>query len=220
MKILSYDANHFGIGMDTALPVPRSATQIVSPAGSTAVGVLSPSLITVTLALSPLTARTEIDAVVVDADLFLVARAFSPDGTEIVYQGAIDPHTPIAHGWLRVSHRALDMDQSRPFLPVHRHDRAEPLAPATVYEVDVEILPTSVNLPAGYSLTLDVQGHDHVHQGAAAMQPNLQVLLTGSGPFVHKDPSDRPADVFGGTVTVNTGGGNKSYLLLPAIPAR
>jgi hypothetical protein len=46
---------HFGIGIDTALPVPRSATQIVSPAGSTAVGVLSPSLITVTLALSTLT---------------------------------------------------------------------------------------------------------------------------------------------------------------------
>ena len=41
---------HFGIGIDTALPAPRSATQIVSPAGSTAVGVLSPSLITVTLA--------------------------------------------------------------------------------------------------------------------------------------------------------------------------
>jgi hypothetical protein len=42
---------HFGIGIDTALPAPRSATQMISPAGSTAVGVLSPSLMTVTLAL-------------------------------------------------------------------------------------------------------------------------------------------------------------------------
>jgi hypothetical protein len=49
---------HFGIGIDTALPAPRSAIQITSPAGSTAVGVLSPSLSTVTLALSPLTVIT------------------------------------------------------------------------------------------------------------------------------------------------------------------
>jgi predicted acyl esterase len=167
----------------------------------------------------PVAARLYVESSTIDADLFLVVRAFSPDGKEIVYQGAIDPHTPIAHGWLRASHRALDGNQSRPFLPVHRHTRAEPLAPATVYEVDVEILPTSVNLPAGYSLTLDVQGHDYVYPGAAAMQPNLHVLLTGSGPFVHKDPADQPAAVFGGTVTLHTGGQNKSYLLLPVIPA-
>ena len=52
--------HHLGIGIETALPVPRSAIQIVSPAGSTAVGVLSPSLMTVTLALSPVTVITEI----------------------------------------------------------------------------------------------------------------------------------------------------------------
>jgi hypothetical protein len=32
---------------------------------------------------------------------------------------------------------------------MHRHARAEPLTPATVYELDIEILPTSLNLPAG-----------------------------------------------------------------------
>jgi len=45
-----------GIGMDTTLPARVRRYQIVSPSGSTAVGVLiSPSLITVTPALSPLT---------------------------------------------------------------------------------------------------------------------------------------------------------------------
>ena len=127
-------------------------------------------------------------------------------------QGAIDPHSPIAQGWLRASHRALDNDQSRPFLPVHRHDRAEPLTPASVHEVDVEIWPTSLVLPAGYTLTLDVQGHDYVYPGASGN-------TSGSGPFVHKDPSDRPTDIFGGTVTLHTCGRNKSYLLLPVIPA-
>ena len=35
------------------MPAPRSAIQMVSPAGSTAIGAFSPSLITFTLALSP-----------------------------------------------------------------------------------------------------------------------------------------------------------------------
>ena len=36
-----------------------------------------------------------------DADLFVVLRVFSPDLQEVVFQGAIDPHTPIGQGWLR-----------------------------------------------------------------------------------------------------------------------
>src|ERR1700727_2830920 len=58
--IFSRLENYLGIGIDTALPAPRSAIQIVSPAGSTPVGVLSPSLSTVTLALSPFMVRAEI----------------------------------------------------------------------------------------------------------------------------------------------------------------
>jgi len=160
----------------------------------------------------PVAAKLYVASSTTDVDLFLVVRAFSPDGLEVVYQGAIEPHSPIAQGWLRASRRALDNVETRPFLPVHRHDRAEPLTPGTVYEVDVEIWPTSLVLPAGYTLTLDVQGHDYVCPGASG-------FMTGSGPFVHKDPSDRPADVFGGKVTLHTGGRTKSYLLLPVIPA-
>jgi len=126
----------------------------------------------------PVAARLYVESPTTDVDLFLVVLAFSPDGTEVVYPCAIDPHTPIAHGWLRASHRALDNDQSRPFLPVHRHDRTEPLTPAKVYEVNVEIWPTSVTLPAGYALTLDVQGHDYVYPGAAAMQPSFSLSKT------------------------------------------
>lgn len=82
-------------------------------------------------------------------DLSLVVRAFAPDSTEIGYRGPDDPHVPISQGWLRASHRALGPAQSRPFLPVHPHDRTEPLTPGAVYGVDIEILPTSLTLPAG-----------------------------------------------------------------------
>jgi predicted acyl esterase len=113
-----------------------------------------------------LSAKLYLESSTADTDVLLVLRAFAPDGTEVVFQGGHDPHTPIAQGWLRASHRALDQDQSRPFLPVHTHDHAEPLTPGVVYELDVEIWPTSLIVPEGYRLTLDVQGHDDVHPGA------------------------------------------------------
>src|SRR5207247_317239 len=43
-----------------------------------------------------------------DADVFAVLRVFAPDGREVVFQGALDPHTPVAQGWLRASQRKLD----------------------------------------------------------------------------------------------------------------
>ncbi len=59
-----------------------------------------------------------------DADMFIVLRVFTGDMKEIVFQGAIDPHTPIAQGWLRASHRKLDKKLSLPYRPYHTHDTA------------------------------------------------------------------------------------------------
>jgi len=43
---------------------------------------------------------------------------FTPDLREVVFQGAIDPHTPIAQGWLRASHRKLDARLSTEYRPL------------------------------------------------------------------------------------------------------
>lgn len=162
----------------------------------------------------PAAAKLFIESTTADADLFLVLRAFTPDGVEVVFQGANDPRVPVAQGWLRASHRALDEHQSRPFLPVHRHERVEPLTPQTVYEVDVEILPTSLILPAGYTLTLDVQGRDYALSGMNELLP-----LGRTSSFLHNDPATRPNDLYGGKVTIHTGDTHGSYLLLPVIPS-
>jgi hypothetical protein len=37
---------------------------------------------------------------------------------------------------------------------------------------------------------------------------------------VHNDPRDRPADVFGGDVTLHAGPSRQAYLLLPIIPGK
>ena len=89
-----------------------------------------------------------------DADLFLVVRAFSPDMKELVFQGALDPHTPLAQGWLRVSHRKLDKKLTLPYRPYHTHDEEQKLKKGEVVRVDVEVWPTCIVVPAGYRLAL------------------------------------------------------------------
>jgi hypothetical protein len=42
--------------------------------------------------------------------------------------------------------------------------------------------------------------------------------MRGHGIFLHNDPSDRPAGVYGGTTTLTSGPDQWSYLLLPVIP--
>jgi uncharacterized protein len=150
-----------------------------------------------------------------DADLFVVLRAFDPDGEEVVFRGAIDPHTPLAQGWLRASHRKLDPVLSEPYRPYHAHDEKQALTPGEVYELDVEIWPTSIVLPAGYRLALTVRGTDYEYPKAGGDRlTTFRNELRGSGPFLHDDPDDRPPEIFGGTVTVHAG----SYLLLPFVP--
>ena len=163
----------------------------------------------------PSAAKLLVSSSTEDADLFVVLRAFDPDGEEVVFQGAIDPHAPVAQGWLRASHRKLDPELSEPYRPYHTHDERQPLAPGDVYELDVEIWPTSIVLPAGYRLGVTVRGTDYEYPKAGGDRlTTFRNELRGSGPFLHDDPDDRPADVFGGTVTIHPG----SYVLLPVIP--
>ncbi len=65
----------------------------------------------------------------VDADLFVVLQVYDPGGKEVVFHGALDPHTPIGQGWLRASHRKLDKKLSLPYRPYHTHDEKQPLTP-------------------------------------------------------------------------------------------
>jgi uncharacterized protein len=155
-----------------------------------------------------------------DADLFVVLRAFTGELKEVVFQGAIDPHTPIAQGWLRASHRKLDHKLSTPYRPYHRHDRKQPLRKGQVAELDIEIWPTSIVVPAGHRIGLSIRGKDYVYPGPSGGRlSNFKNELTGCGPFLHDDPRDRPMDLFGGVTSLHFGRDQQPYLLLPIIPA-
>jgi predicted acyl esterase len=156
-----------------------------------------------------------------DADFFIVLRVFTGDLKEVVFQGAIDPHTPIAQGWLRASHRELDKKLSLPYRPYHTHKKRQPLKKGQVVELDIEIWPTSIAVPAGYRIGLSVRGKDYEYGGESGGKlSNFKNELTGCGPFLHDKPEDRPPAIFDGTTTLHFTGGKPAYLLLPIIPPK
>ena len=168
----------------------------------------------------PLAAKLFVSSETTDADLFLVVRLFSADMKEVTFKGTVDPHTPIAQGWLRASHRKLDTKKSKPWRPWHSHDEKQPLKPGSIYELDIEIWPTCIVVPAGYRLALSVRGKDYEYSGEALNLSNFAHPLNGCGPFLHDDPKDRPKKIFGGKVTLHTGPKHPSHLLLPVVPPK
>jgi uncharacterized protein len=179
----------------------------------------TPPMAAATEICGPIVARLWVSSSTSDADLFLAVRVFSPEGKEVHFVGAADPHTPIAQGWLRASHRTLDPERCLPFRPYHSHDEVWPLEPGKPYPVEVEVWPTNIVVPAGYHVALSVLGHDYEYGGPGIKIPNFANEMKGCGPAVHDDPSDRPRDVFGGRTTVHVGGAYDSAIVLPVIPA-
>jgi predicted acyl esterase len=168
----------------------------------------------------PLAARLFVSSSTTDADVFVVFRVFTPDLREVVFMGAIDPHTPVAQGWLRASHRKLDLLLSTEYRPYHAHDELQPLAPGVAVSLDIELWPTCIVVPAGYRLALTVRGRDYEWGKSGARLSNFKNELTGCGPFLHDDPRDRPAAVFGGMITLHAGSTQQSHILLPIVPAK
>ncbi|HZV50744.1 MAG TPA: CocE/NonD family hydrolase C-terminal non-catalytic domain-containing protein, partial [Candidatus Dormibacteraeota bacterium] len=198
---------------------PEAAAQVTYAGLGDGVTFSTPPLERETEITGPAAAKLWIASSTPDADLFLVLRVFDPRGEEVVFQGSNDPHTPIAQGWLRASHRKLDPARTLPYRPYHAHDEVQPLIPGETYELEVEIWPTSIVIPPGYRLALSVRGKDYEY-GGAIDEETRNLGYRGCGPFVHEDPDDRPPEVFGGPVTLLGGGERASYLLLPVIPAR
>jgi len=198
-----------------------SAAQLKVPAMGDGLTFLTPPLAKETEITGPSALKLFASSSTADADFFIVLRVFTGDLKEIVFQGAIDPHTPIAQGWLRASHRKLDKKLSKPYRPYHTHDEKQPLKKGSPVELDIEIWPTSIVVPAGYRIGLSIRGKDYEYGGASGGKlSNFKNELKGCGPFLHDDPRDRPPAIFNGTTNMHFGRGKTPYLLLPIIPPK
>jgi uncharacterized protein len=200
------------------LEKPRASADIEYEATGDGVTFMTPPLEAEMEITGPSALKLFLSSSTTDADVFAVLRVFAADGKEVVFQGALDPHTPIAQGWLRASHRKLDLERTLPYRPYHTHDEVQPLIPGRAVELDVEIWPTCIVVPAGYRIALTIRGKDYEYEGEAATLSNMKHPMRGCGPFVHDDPVDRPADVFGGKVTLHANESRQPYVLLPIVP--
>ena len=139
-----------------------------------------------------------------DMDLFVALQKLDADGAEAgMTFYAFYENGPVALGWLRASHRALDAVRSKPWQPFHPHTKEEPLVAGEPVPVEIEIWPSSTLFRAGETLRVVVQGSD-VYKDAL---PNL--------PFArHEDTRNA------GTHVLWSGGDYDSHLLVPRLTPR
>jgi len=205
-----------GLGLSPAAP-KAAATLSYETTGDGLTFRLAPSNKALEIT-GPVAAKLWVSSETTDADLFLVLRLFDPAGKEVTFIGSNDPRTPVGLGWLRASQRKLDPKLSKPYRPWHPHDEEWPLTPGEPVELDIEIWPTSIVVPPGYTLALTVRGKDYEVDGTDAALPNAPYPMKGVGPFLHIDPDDRPPAVFACRNTLHFAADAAPYLLLPVIP--
>jgi uncharacterized protein len=162
-------------------------------------------------------ARLTIASSTADLDIFVTLRVVDDSGCDVTLPSGQDPHGCLGFGWLRASQRKTDPARSLPHRPWHTHDERQPLTPGEPVDLDVEIWPTSLVIPARYQLGVCLQGRDFQFAGDGPWPTAFGIVMRGHGVFVHTDPADRPAMTFGGVTTLFSGGASPSYLLLPVI---
>ncbi len=138
-----------------------------------------------------------------DLDLFVALEKLDTAGRPVGFTHyAIFEDGPMALGWLRVSHRALDAQRSTDFLPVLAHREEAKVTPNQIVETDIEILPTGTHFRPGETLRLRIQGRDIYR----APKPLLYAR--------HEDTVNR------GKHRIWTGGDTASWLQLPQLSNR
>jgi predicted acyl esterase len=131
-------------------------------------------------------------------DIFVNIQKLSTKGEWLPVSILGEPH-PGAWGKMRVSRRALDEKESKPYLPVQAHLKDEKLSPGEIVPVDIAIVPSSRFWHKGQYLRVQIAGR-YIREGW--FEP-----LTWE--------TDNK-----GTHIIHTGGKYDSHLLIPYIPPK
>ncbi len=136
-----------------------------------------------------------------DMDIFVALEKMTAAGEKAGFAFyAFFEDGPVALGWLRASHRALDAERSLPGRPFHPHTREEKLPRGEAAPVEIEIWPSSTLFEKGERLRVIVQGRDVYDEGL----PKL--------PFARHEKT-----VNRGRHVIRFGGEYDSHLLAPFV---
>ncbi len=139
-----------------------------------------------------------------DMDLFVALEKLDAQGEKVGFTFyAFYEYGPVALGWQRVSHRALDPQRSTPWRPVHPHTHEDLLSPGEVVPVEIEFWPFSTRFDAGETLRLIVAGADIYRREEGVMLPFP----------MHEETRNAGTHVF------HSGGERAALLRIPVVPA-
>lgn len=185
-----------GQGHASTLSTSHAAGVLPPPSG---ISLITPPLDEALEVTGPIVAVMWGSSTTEDMDVFVTLRNIGPDGKDILETGQQGQPVPVAKGWLRASHRELDLELSLPYRPYHKHQRRQYLRTDEVVQLHIEVWPTSMVFGKGHRIRIDIQPRDGV----------------GSAPYTHYH-----ADYNVGQNSIYSGGERESYLLLPVIPPR
>ncbi|WP_253907164.1 CocE/NonD family hydrolase [Herbaspirillum rubrisubalbicans] len=96
-----------------------------------------------------------------DADVFVAIQKLDQEGNVVPFAYCAQfEDGPMALGWLRASHRAVDAAQSLPNRPFHPHVEIEPLNIGEPTRLDIEVWPSGTAFKKGEGLRLVIQDRD------------------------------------------------------------
>ena len=164
----------------------------------------------------PIAAKLFLSSTTEDADIFLVLRVFDPDGEEVTFVGANEPaHAGLPGVAARFAPQARRGAQ-HPLSPVPRPRRAAAARAGRGLRARRRDL---ADLGPRTRRLLD-RPHRAGPRLRARLRRRRDDRLVRPAEGIHSDPRDRPADVYGGKVTLHADDGRSPYLLLPVVPLR
>ena len=134
-------------------------------------------------------------------DMVLFVAVNKPDhiGKSVRFYGSVgNSKDMITRGWVKVSRRVLDPDESTDWHPVQKGISELLLKPGEIVPVDIALYPSSTFFSAGESLQ----------------------LIIASDEIIPSPPYKKSAVINSGIHVLHFGGKYDSYLLIPKIPAK
>jgi len=152
-------------------------------------------------------AKLNISSSVSEADVAISLWAVDEKGDVVPY-GAKGQPEPLAKGFLRASHRKLDLEKSRPERPWHTHTEADyaPLKKDEVVSIDVEMFPAAGRICKGWRLRVDV--------APAEVQPDIPGYKPLAMRQFYGEENDEAMNA------VHVGLDLPGYILCPVVPLK
>jgi putative CocE/NonD family hydrolase len=143
--------------------------------------------------------RKKGDASPEDMVMFAAVNKLDQKGKSVNFYGTVGLTTDmITRGWLKVSRRELDPDESTEWQPIQKGTSELLLKPGEIVPVDIEFYPSSTFFAAGESLQ----------------------LILASDEIIQSPPYKKSAVINKGDHVLHFGGKFDSHILVPVIPPK